>query len=153
MMGGVIVLLSLFGQGSWFEVCLMLVVVDCFVVKVWWEKCILGYLGLSWLIVVVDDNLDYWVLVWDILVLLGFVVLEVGSGWECFDVIVLFNLDFFLVDILMFGMIGWQLVVEFWLFGVNVLIVMLLVNIGDCVLCLDGLYYYNVVLFKLFDLC
>lgn len=151
-MGGAIALSSSSGQGSRFEVRLMLAAVDRPVAKVRREKRILGYSGPSRSIAVIDDNPDHRALVRDILAPLGFAVLEAGSGQECLDAIVPLNPDLFLVDILMPGMNGWQLAADLRASAVRAPIVMLSANIGDQALRPDGPDHHNAALAKPFDL-
>jgi signal transduction histidine kinase/FixJ family two-component response regulator len=82
-------------------------------------------------IVVVDDNEDHREMMREILVPLDFVVLTAAGGTDCLTLIEGIQPDLFLVDILMPGMNGWQLVSRLREAGQTAPIVMLSANIGD----------------------
>ncbi len=73
-------------------------------------KRIVGYDGSRRTLVVVDDNEDHREMMREILAPLDFIVLTAAGGAECLTLIDGIMPDLFLVDILMPGMTGWQLV-------------------------------------------
>lgn len=151
-MGGAIAVSSAPGEGSRFEVRLMLAAIDRPARKAGRETLITGYSGPRRSIAVVDDNADHRALVRDILAPLGFAVLEAGSGRECRDAIVPLKPDLYLLDILMPGQNGWQLAGDLRAAGVSAPIVMLSANIGDTALRPDGPHHHTATLAKPFDI-
>lgn len=91
----------------------------CLLLVLFFEVCILqiglvGYLLCEEIILVIEDNDDVCVYMVDVLWLLGYWVLEVYDGFfvlwllECFDI----KVDLLFFDVVMFGMLGWELVCE-----------------------------------------
>ncbi|MBO6757342.1 MAG: response regulator [Roseibium sp.] len=130
-LGGAIAVSSEPGQGSTFEVRLMLAAVDRSHAPPSPSAVIRGYVGPRRTIAVVDDNPDHRALVSDILSPLGFAVLEAGSGEQCLTEITGSDPDLYLIDILMPGMNGWELASELRDRGARTPIIMLSANIGD----------------------
>ncbi|MEM9630338.1 MAG: ATP-binding protein [Pseudomonadota bacterium] len=130
-MGGAIALASEPGKGAVFEVRLMLAAVDRPVDTVRLEKQVRGYEGPRRTIAVVDDNADHRALVRDVLEPIGFTVVEAASGTDCLATTRHMKPDLYLVDILMPGMNGWELVGALRNHGISAPVVMLSANIGD----------------------
>lgn len=130
-MGGEISVTSEKDVGTCFRVRLMLSAVNRPLIMPAPEKKIIGYTGPRRTIVVVDDNEDHRDLMREVLVPLDFVVLTANNGPECLTLIEAAKPDLFLVDILMPGMTGWQLVERLREDGQTAPIIMLSANIGD----------------------
>jgi CheY-like chemotaxis protein len=116
------------------------------------EKKIVSYDGPRRTIVVVDDNEDHREMMREILVPLDFVVLTAASGTDCLTLIEGIQPDLFLVDILMPGMNGWQLVSRLREAGQTAPIVMLSANIGDAAAHSDSDYSHNDAIGKPVDI-
>ncbi|MGF9692018.1 ATP-binding protein [Rhizobium sp. 0TCS1.26] len=130
-LGGEISVTSTKGEGSQFRVRLMLSAVDRPITMPPAEKKIVSYTGARRTIVVVDDNEDHRDLMREVLTPLDFVVLTASGGPECLTLIEGVTPDLFLVDILMPGMSGSQLVERLREDGQTAPILMLSANIGD----------------------
>ncbi|MGN7293837.1 hybrid sensor histidine kinase/response regulator [Rhizobium sp. SAFR-030] len=130
-LGGEISVTSTKGEGSQFRVRLMLSAVDRPITMAPAEKKIVSYTGARRTIVVVDDNEDHRDLMREVLTPLDFVVLTASGGPECLTLIEGVTPDLFLVDILMPGMSGSQLVERLREDGQTAPILMLSANIGD----------------------
>ncbi|MBO9424115.1 response regulator [Labrenzia sp. R4_1] len=151
-LGGAVALSSSEGHGSRFEVRLMLAAVDKPVTAVRREKRISGYLGARKTIAVIDDNPDHRALVRDILDPIGFVVLEAASANQCVEVVLPLKPDLYLVDILMPGTNGWELVKDLRMKGETAPVIMLSANIGDQALKPEGPTNHTASLAKPFDI-
>ncbi|POF32147.1 hybrid sensor histidine kinase/response regulator [Roseibium marinum] len=151
-MGGAIALSSEPGRGASFEVRLMLSAVDRPVDTVRLERQVRGYEGARRTIAVIDDNSDHRALVSDILKPVGFAVVEAEHGAACLEHVQGLNPDLYLVDILMPGMNGWELVDTLRARGETAPIVMLSANIGDQALRPDGQVHHNATLAKPFTI-
>ncbi len=151
-LGGAIALSSEPGRGSTFEVRLMLAEVARPVKVRPPEQRIRGYAGKRRTIAVVDDNPDHRALIREILTPLGFDLLEADSGAACLETVGEAGVDLFLVDILMPGMNGWELVRRLREDGVDQPVIMLSANIGDQALRPDGPSLHDDTLAKPFDL-
>jgi CheY-like chemotaxis protein len=130
-LGGEIAVTSEKDAGSTFKVRLMLSAVLREMAVPPQEKKIVSYDGPRRTIVVVDDNEDHREMMREILVPLDFIVLTAAGGTDCLTLIEGIQPDLFLVDILMPGMNGWQLVSRLREAGQTAPIVMLSANIGD----------------------
>lgn len=130
-LGGEISVSSERDRGTVFRVRLMLSAVLREMIVPPQEKKIISYDGPRRTIVVVDDNEDHREMMREVLVPLDFVVLTAASGADCLTLIEGILPDLFLVDILMPGMNGWQLVSRLRAHGQAAPIVMLSANIGD----------------------
>jgi signal transduction histidine kinase/purine-cytosine permease-like protein/ActR/RegA family two-component response regulator len=130
-LGGEITVDSRKGEGSQFRVRLMLSAVDRPSTMPPAEKKIVSYTGARRTIVVVDDNEDHRDLMREVLTPLDFVVLTASGGPQCLTLIEGVTPDLFLVDILMPGMSGSQLVERLREDGQTAPILMLSANIGD----------------------
>ena len=116
------------------------------------EQRIRGYAGDRRTIAVVDDNPDHRALIREILKPLGFGLLEAESGPACLEAVGEAEVDLFLVDILMPGMNGWELVKRLREDGLDQPVIMLSANIGDQSLRPDGPSRHDDTLAKPFDL-
>ncbi|MEP3048818.1 MAG: ATP-binding protein [Roseibium sp.] len=151
-LGGAIALSSEAGKGAQFDVRLMLAAVDRREDAVRGEKQVRGYEGPRKSIAVVDDNPDHRALVRDILAPLGFAVLEAESGHDCLSSISPLNPDLYLVDILMPGMNGWELVQQLCETGISAPVIMVSANIGDRDLRPEGPTLHSDTLAKPYDI-
>ncbi|MBB2794859.1 UNVERIFIED_ORG: signal transduction histidine kinase/CheY-like chemotaxis protein [Rhizobium pisi] len=136
-LGGEISVSSVRDEGSTFRVRLMLSAVMRAAAPPQ-EKRIVGYDGPRRTIVVVDDNEDHREMMREILAPLDFIVLTAAGGAECLTLIDGIIPDLFLVDILMPGMNGWQLVSRLREAGQTAPMVMLSANIGDAAVLSDS---------------
>jgi signal transduction histidine kinase/CheY-like chemotaxis protein len=130
-LGGEISVTSRKGEGSSFRVRLLLSAIDRSSTMPAPEKRIVSYTGPRRTVVVVDDNEDHRDMMREVLSPLDFVVLTANGGAECLTLIEGVKPDLFLVDILMPGMNGWQLVERLRDSGQSAPILMLSANIGD----------------------
>jgi signal transduction histidine kinase/ActR/RegA family two-component response regulator len=130
-LGGEISVKSRKDEGSSFRVRLMLSAIDRPSTMPAPEKKIVSYSGPRRTLVVVDDNEDHRDLMREVLSPLDFVVLTANGATECLTLIEGVKPDLFLVDILMPGMNGWQLVERLRESGQTAPILMLSANIGD----------------------
>jgi signal transduction histidine kinase/CheY-like chemotaxis protein len=130
-LGGEIKVESVKDEGSTFRVRLMLSAVDRPNTAPAAEKKIVSYTGPRRTIVVVDDNEDHRDLMREVLAPMDFVVLTANSGPDCLTLIEGVKPDLFLIDILMPGMNGWQLLARLREIGQTAPIVMLSANIND----------------------
>ncbi|SCB60548.1 Signal transduction histidine kinase [Rhizobium aethiopicum] len=136
-LGGEITVSSVKDEGSVFRVRLMLSAVMRAAAPPQ-EKRIVGYDGPRRTIVVVDDNEDHREMMREILAPLDFIVLTAAGGAECLTLIDGIMPDLFLVDILMPGMSGWQLVSRLREVGQTAPVMMLSANIGDSTVLSDS---------------
>ncbi|WP_064711357.1 hybrid sensor histidine kinase/response regulator [Rhizobium bangladeshense] len=136
-LGGEIAVSSVKDEGSTFRVRLMLSAVMRAAAPPQ-EKRIAGYDGPRRTIVVVDDNEDHREMMREILAPLDFTVLTAAGGAECLTLIDGIMPDLFLVDILMPGMSGWQLVSRLREAGQTAPVLMLSANIGDAMVLSDS---------------
>jgi len=109
IMGGDISLQSTPGEGSTFKVSLMLSSQTEPLPQTTPARKIITYKGDRKTILVVDDDATHRGLLSEILVAVGFTVLEAADAMECFETINKTRIDLFLLDISMPGMTGWQL--------------------------------------------
>ncbi|WP_137136233.1 ATP-binding protein [Rhizobium sp. FKY42] len=130
-MGGEISVTSEKDVGTSFRVRLLLSAVNRPTIMPAPEKKIIDYTGPRRTVVVVDDNEDHRDLMREVLKPLDFIVLTASGGPECLTLIEAAKPDLFLVDILMPGMNGWQLVERLREDGQTAPIIMLSANIGD----------------------
>jgi len=130
-LGGEITVTSLPGQGSTFQVRLMLAKVERADVGAGPDRRITGYEGPRRTIVVVDDNAEHRELMRELLQPLDFTVLTAVDGPDCLTLVQDIRPDLFFVDILMPGMDGWELVERLRAAGHLAPILMLSANIGD----------------------
>jgi len=137
-LGGEISVSSVKDEGSTFRVRLMLSAVMRAVAAAPQEKRIVGYDGPRRTVVVVDDNEDHREMMREILAPLDFIVLTAAGGGECLTLIEGIIPDLFLVDILMPGMNGWQLVSRLREAGQTAPVLMLSANIGDAAVLSDS---------------
>jgi signal transduction histidine kinase/CheY-like chemotaxis protein len=137
-LGGEISVSSVRDEGSTFRVRLMLSAVMRAVAAAPQEKRIVSYDGPRRTVVVVDDNEDHREMMREILAPLDFIVLTAASGGECLTLIEGIMPDLFLVDILMPGMNGWQLVSRLREAGQTATVLMLSANIGDAAVLSDS---------------
>ncbi|WP_417687507.1 ATP-binding protein [Roseibium sp.] len=151
-LGGAIALSSEPGKGSTFVVRLMLAAVANPPTTAPSEEIVRGYEGPRRTIAVIDDNPDHRVLLQEILSPLGFHVLIAEDAAACLTMTENEHPDLFLIDILMPGLNGWELVKQLRDRGEAGPIVMLSANIGDGSLRPDGLDLHNDTLAKPFDL-
>ncbi|MBB3917509.1 hybrid sensor histidine kinase/response regulator [Rhizobium fabae] len=136
-LGGEIAVSSIKDEGSTFRVRLMLSAVMRPAAPPQ-EKRIVGYEGPRRTVVVVDDNEDHREMMREILAPLDFIVLTAAGGGECLTLIEGIMPDLFLVDILMPGMSGWQLVSRLREAGQTAPVLMLSANIGDAAVLSDS---------------
>ncbi|EJZ17644.1 ATP-binding protein, partial [Rhizobium sp. Pop5] len=136
-LGGEIAVSSVKDEGSTFRVRLMLSAVMRAAAPPQ-EKRIVGYDGPRRTVVVVDDNEDHREMMREILAPLDFIVLTAAGGTECLTLIEGIMPDLFLVDILMPGMSGWQLVSRLREAGQTAPMLMLSANIGDAAVLSDS---------------
>jgi signal transduction histidine kinase/FixJ family two-component response regulator len=110
IMGGEILLTSEVGVGSSFRLALMLPRVFEPNIRLQPVACIESYIGEPKTIMVVDDDAYHRGLISEILIPLGFIVLESPEGSACCHYQHLEQVDLFLLDISMPGMSGLSLV-------------------------------------------
>ncbi|MCV0423852.1 MAG: response regulator [Roseibium sp.] len=149
-MGGAIAVASEQGTGASFEVRLMLAAVDRPADTIRLDRQVRGYEGPRRTIAVIDDNPDHRSLVSDILKPLGFAVLGAESGASCLETVCCLKPDLYLIDILMPGMNGWELVNVLRDQGDAAPIIMLSANIGDQALRPEGPIHHSATLAKPF---
>ena len=130
-LGGEITVKSTPGQGSAFQVRLMLAKVERAVAAVGQDRRIIGYAGPRRTIIVVDDNAEHRDLMREMLSPLDFTVLTAADGPDCLTLIEAIRPDLFFIDIRMPGMSGWELVEKLRDGGQLAPILMLSANIGD----------------------
>ncbi|WP_332688155.1 hybrid sensor histidine kinase/response regulator [Devosia sp.] len=129
-LGGEITVESRLGEGSVFQVRLMLAKVDRPSVRSRDSK-IKTYAGRRRTIMVVDDNAEHRELMREMLQPLDFIVLTAIDGPNCLTLTEAIRPDLFFIDILMPGMSGWDLVERLREAGQTAPIIMLSANIGD----------------------
>ena len=109
IMGGDIMLTSELGRGSTFKLSLMLSSVSEPYARVEPVRRIESYIGETKTVMVVDDDAYHRGLISEILMPLGFVVLESPEALACLSTYSDAGVDLFLLDISMPGMSGWSL--------------------------------------------
>jgi len=109
IMGGDINVSSTPGHGSTFKVMLMLSQVDAPQTPTAIQKNIIGYEGPRKTILVVDDEPNHRGLLCDLLMPLGFTVLEAPHAQACVEMVDQCNPNAFLLDVSMPGMNGLEL--------------------------------------------
>ena len=130
LMGGQVTVESTPGQGSRFQVRLMLSAVANPVLRP--VRSIGGYEGARRTILVADDDPDHQALMQEVLQPLGFAVLTARDGPTCLALVADLRPDLFLLDIAMPGMSGWELTRALRLGGhAGTPIVLLSANVGD----------------------
>ncbi|WP_375600136.1 ATP-binding protein [Devosia sp. Naph2] len=130
-LGGEITVSSAVGEGTRFQVRLMLTKVERPANRAAPARQIRGYAGERRLIMVVDDNADHRQLMREMLSPLGFDVLAAADGPNCLALLEGNSPDLFFIDIRMPGMSGWDLVRVLRERGVAAPLIMLSANIGD----------------------
>jgi signal transduction histidine kinase/ActR/RegA family two-component response regulator len=130
-LGGEISLESRVGEGSRFQVRLMLAEVARPTQRVGQDRQIIGYAGPRRTLMVVDDNPDHRELIRELLGPLDFVVLTAVDGPDCLLQTEVSAADLYFIDISMPGMSGWDLVEALRRQGQTAPIIMLSANIGD----------------------
>ena len=109
ILGGDISVASEPGQGSAFQVSLMLSSVVPTTAVVAAERCIHGYDGEQRSLMVIDDDPTHRRLIGDMLEPLGFAVVEAPDAATGLALVDQYPPDLFLLDVAMPGMDGWQL--------------------------------------------
>ena len=109
ILGGDISVASEPGQGSAFQVSLMLSSVVPKTAVVAAERCIHGYDGVQRSLMVIDDDPTHRRLIGDMLEPLGFAVVEAPDAATGLALVDQYPPDLFLLDVAMPGMDGWQL--------------------------------------------
>ena len=125
IMGGDLQVESLPKQGSTFKVSLLLPWVNAATFKEPKLRKIIGYDGLQRTICLVDDDPVLRGLLSDLLIPLGFNVVEAHDGLSCLDLVDQLHPDLFLMDISMPGMSGLELVQQLRKLGIQVPVIML----------------------------
>ncbi len=132
LMGGEVAVTSRVGDGSRFEVRLMLASIERPAAALPPPALrIHGYEGSRRTILVADDDEDHRELVRHILEPLGFIVLAVPDGPSCLALTGDIRPDLFLLDISMPGMSGWELAGKLRDLGHTAPILMLSANVGE----------------------
>jgi signal transduction histidine kinase/CheY-like chemotaxis protein len=132
LMGGDIGVRSALGEGSAFEVRLMLSAVAAPAPSLSPERRIRGYAGPRRTVLVVDDDRDHRELMREVLEPLGFTVLTAPDGRACLELAAGLRPDLFLLDISMPGMSGWELARALRRAGhAEAAILMLSANVGE----------------------
>lgn len=131
IMGGDLQVESTPGQGSRFRVSLMLPWVDGVQERVEQQQPISGYCGAQRQICIVDDDPVLRGLLSDLLMPLGFRVLEAHDGESCLALVEQAQPDLFLLDISMPGMDGLTLASELRRTGHQVPILMLSADVQE----------------------
>jgi CheY-like chemotaxis protein len=124
-MGGDLGIKSKFGQGSTFNLSLMLPSVREVVYQPVITEKIIGYHGDSMSLMVVDDDINQRRLLVDTLSPLGFNVLTAADGASCLSLLEDCSPSLFILDISMPGMTGWQLADKLRSRGIKVPILMI----------------------------
>ncbi len=130
-LGGEIKVTSTVGEGSTFQVRLMLAKVERAAARPRQDRKVIGYAGPRRTIIVVDDNSDHREMMRELLQPLDFTVLTAADGPDCLTLIEAIRPDLFFVDISMPVMNGWELVQKLRQSGQTAPILMLSANIGD----------------------
>jgi signal transduction histidine kinase/CheY-like chemotaxis protein len=131
IMGGEITLKSKPQEGSEFRLALMLSSVTSGQYVAAPVRQPVSYEGDPCTVMVVDDNPSHRGLVSEILVPLGFVVLEATDGFDCLESLEGIKVDAFLLDISMPGMTGWELLKRLRSQGVIVPVIMVSADAED----------------------
>jgi signal transduction histidine kinase/CheY-like chemotaxis protein/purine-cytosine permease-like protein len=124
-MGGDLGIKSKFGQGSTFNLSLMLPSVREVVYQPVITEKIVGYHGDSMSLMVVDDDINQRRLLVETLSPLGFNVITAADGPSCLSLIEECSPSLFILDISMPGMTGWQLADKLRSRGIKVPILMI----------------------------
>lgn len=130
-LGGEVTVSSTLGQGTKFQVRLMLAKVERPAQSAADVQNVVGYADPRRTIMVVDDNEDHRELMRQLLMPLGFTVLTAADGQSCLDAAADAQPDLYFIDIRMPGLSGWDVVEALRDRGVAVPIIMLSANIGD----------------------
>ena len=109
IMGGEISVTSVLGEGSSFRLSMMLSSVASPRQVSEPSRRITGYNGPVKTVMVVDDDASHRGLISEILLPLGFVVVEAPDAFSCLNIVANAEVDLFLLDISMPGMTGWEL--------------------------------------------
>jgi signal transduction histidine kinase/DNA-binding NarL/FixJ family response regulator len=125
IMGGDLSITSTPGQGSCFTVSLMLSWVDSAAEEIQPQQNITGYQGSTRSVLVVDDEPIHRGLLFDLLVPLGFKVLEAQDAETCLEMLETLAPDLLLLDVTMPGMDGLELAHQLRKQGLQAPIVML----------------------------
>ena len=110
IMGGDLQVDSELGSGSEFKVSLLLPWVDVNTIEEPKLKRVIGYEGLQRTVCIVDDDPVLRGLLSDLLVPIGFNIVEANDAPRCIEVVEQVHIDLFLMDISMPGMSGLELV-------------------------------------------
>jgi signal transduction histidine kinase/CheY-like chemotaxis protein len=124
IMGGELTLLSEPDKGSTFKLSLMLPSLTAPMIRVEPTLRIESYLGERKTVMVVDDDATHRGFISEILLPLGFVVVEAADAYECLNAVNNTEVDLYLLDISMPGMNGWALLKELRNQGIKVPIMM-----------------------------
>lgn len=130
-LGGEVTVSSTLGQGTKFQVRLMLAKVERPAQSAADVQNVVGYADPRRTIMVVDDNEDHRELMRQLLMPLGFTVLTAADGQSCLDAAADAQPDLYFIDIRMPGLSGWDVVEALRDRGVAAPIIMLSANIGD----------------------
>lgn len=130
-LGGEVTVSSTLGQGTRFQVRLMLAKVERPAQRGADVQNVVGYADPRRTIMVVDDNEDHRELMRQLLMPLGFTVLTAADGQSCLDAAADAQPDLYFIDIRMPGLSGWDVVEALRDRGVAAPIIMLSANIGD----------------------
>ena len=131
LMGGDITVRSAPGQGSAFEVRLMLATINQPRPAPVVRRRIVGYAGEPRSIMIVDDDGDQRELIRNILEPLDFTVLAASDAEQCLAIAADLKPDLFILDISMPGMNGWDLAGTLRARGHSGAILMLSANVGE----------------------
>jgi signal transduction histidine kinase/ActR/RegA family two-component response regulator len=124
-MGGDLNIKSKFGDGSTFNLSLMLPSAREIDYQPVMTEKILGYHGDTKSLMVVDDDINQRSLLVDVLTPLGFKVFTAADGASCLSMLDDCSPALFMLDISMPGMTGWQLAEKLRAKGIKVPIVMI----------------------------
>jgi signal transduction histidine kinase/CheY-like chemotaxis protein len=124
IMGGDISVSSTPGAGSCFKIMLMLSKVESPIAALPKFKPITGYVGSTKTVLVVDDEPNHRGLICDLLIPLGFEVLEAADANACLNMIDQCTPDIYLIDVSMPGMNGLSLASKLRVNGISAPIIM-----------------------------
>ncbi len=148
IMGGDISVQSEPCVGSTFTVTLMLSSVPASAVIAVAQQRVRGYLGPRKTLMVVDDEPSQRGLLSDMLLPLGFQVLEAESGSACLALSAQYAVDAFLLDINMPDLSGWQVAQQLRERGIGAPIVMVSANAREVQFAVDEVRYHDDYLAK-----
>ena len=131
IMGGEITLSSEPGKGSVFRLSMMLSSLARSSKRSSPARQISGLKGAQKTVMVVDDDASHRGLISEILMPLGFVVLEAPDGFSCLQSFAGAGVDVFLLDISMPGMTGWELLRQLRSRGVKAPVIMVSADAED----------------------